>query len=90
MKLQTLDKGEITISKKTIFTEVSQSYHASHWGWWILWLILFWPACALLAIMALCRKKYTVIINNSGCKTMCNLDQTNYSMLRFMLNIAEE
>lgn len=52
--------GEKEIDLSVPHYEMGSYHKFPHWGWWVLWLLLFWPMLLVLAIVGLTRK-YCVI-----------------------------
>lgn len=46
---------EAEIKQYESYEVLGSENNGSHWGWWICWLLLFWPFCFILLIMYFAR-----------------------------------
>jgi hypothetical protein len=85
--ITTRDKLDIEVGslEKIILREVGQ--HPVHWGWWVFWLVFFWPCLIIVGILSLFRKQYLVRLIYKPHKGVSLtkdvfLDQQNYQALQ--------
>lgn len=61
MRLDTVH-GEKDIDLSLPYYEMGTYNKYPHWGWWIFWLILFWPIMIILLVVGLSRKHYIIAV----------------------------
>ena len=81
MNIKTLTNATMYVDDTYKYNVLSVDSYTPHWGWWILWLILFYPA--LLVLVAMCfRKKYVVEVSKNGVGYTIELDKANFHLLK--------
>ncbi len=63
MQVKDLDDNSFELDSSQKVSMIESANHYPYWGWWVLWLILFYPACIVLIIMGLSRKKYSIVFS---------------------------
>ncbi|QDP59519.1 MAG: hypothetical protein GOVbin4162_93 [Prokaryotic dsDNA virus sp.] len=61
MQIKDLDDNSYEVDLSQQVAMIESSNHYPHWVYWGLWVILFYPACIILLIMGLNRKKYSIV-----------------------------
>lgn len=62
-----------------------------HWGWFVFWLLVFWPVIAVLIIMGITRTKHTVKVNyKSGSPELVQLNKEELTKLTAMVRCTNE
>lgn len=59
---------------------VELSNNPPHWGWWILWLLLFWPALFILFFMCF-RPAYVICFYHKENSYQVKVDSDTYNIL---------
>jgi len=77
MIIKTKEGFKITVDGSTKFELLETVSDVVHWGWWVFWILIFWPALIITSIISLTRKAYLVKVND----TVWTLDKANYEQM---------
>ena len=58
-------KGCEIMSKTVTRREISAEGEGVHWGWWVFWLLAFWPALIVVLIVHIGKKSKQVVIETT-------------------------
>lgn len=62
--------------------------HYPHWGWWIVALLLFWPAVLLCIIVGHTRNMYEIsFLTPSGTRIAVWVDEKHYKTLQSAFDV---
>lgn len=82
MKFNLANGVSMEVNNKSEVQLLSKDSHPVHWGWWVFWALLFWPALLIVALISCFRKKYAVKVDG----IVMILDENNYQLLLKAMN----
>ena len=82
MKFNLANGVSMEVDNKSEVQLLSKDSHPVHWGWWVGWALLFWPALLIVALISCFRKKYVVKVDG----VVLILDENNYQLLLKAMN----
>lgn len=82
MIIETLGKDTIETNDVLTYKCVSITQHYPHWGWWVLWALLFYPALLAVFLMGIMRKKYQVECHYGRYSDTHWLNENNYNLFQ--------
>ena len=65
----------------------SSEGHTFHWFWWILALLLFWPALIIMAYFSLIKSRYDVSLYDD-CNKLLYKGYVNKEVFEYLNNIG--
>lgn len=82
MPIKTLEKDTIDTDDVLTYKCCSIAQHYPHWGWWVLWALIFYPALLAVFLMGIMRKKYHVECHYGRYSDTHWLDENSYKLFQ--------
>ena len=82
MKFNLANGVSMEVNNSSEVQLLSKDAQPVHWGWWVFWALIFWPAVLVIALISFFRKKYTVKVDG----VVLILDENNYQLLLKAMN----
>ena len=87
--VKTMKGMKISLDKVSKADIISRENDWPHWFWWLFWIVLFFPMCALLLLYGLAIKKYHIgIVFKNGSTGAYDFDSNEYEKLAHYLNVS--
>jgi len=66
----TIEKNDVYVpfdeDVEAVYCHKLTASRSVHWGWWVFWLIMFYPVLIITFLMSVMRKKHLVSISVGG------------------------
>lgn len=75
INILTMDGFSVSISPESSVTVIKKDSKYPHWGWWVVWALVFWPVVIALVFMG--KEFYRVNLDGVDLE----FDTINYALL---------